>query len=348
MKKLLCFSLLLVACFASAQHSERVQKRLKKDSLYFAQPFPYILPIYGPQAHERGYKPELPFGVMLNILQVQQTLYPDNYSIGFGNIHSNPEPEIINIESIASFEHLQSESLTTNIRIDVWPLPFLNLYGIVGKLQKANVLVHLTEPFDFQIPTTVEGWYLGAGMLLAAKVGPLFFSLDSNTNYNHNPKVEKPIMINITGLRIGPVFNFKNNPNMNVVLWAGVMHTTIGSSTKGRVLTNSFLPDASEHIDKMNQQLNEWYDNLNSVQQILYSPLYNKLQEGIMLLSDNIEDTFIDYEMDKTSARPWNLILGAQWKINQKVQFRTEAQLLGDRIAGMLSLSYRFGIKRKQ
>ncbi len=331
-----------------AQNTEKVKKRLEKDSLYFATPYQYHLPIYGSEAHKRGYRPELPYGVMVNVLDVHQVLYPAHYSVGFGSIIGNTDPSLYNIEEIAKFENLESQSFTYNVRVDVWPLPFLNLYGIAGKLERADVIVRLIEPFHLNIPTTVEGWYLGAGMLLAGKAGPFFFSLDTNTNYNHNPKVDKPIMVNITGFRAGPVFNFKNNPDMNVVLWAGAMHTIIGSSTSGRVFTESIAPNASEKLAEMNGDLEGWYEELSPLDKIKYAPIYTILHQGIEGLSNNINNTFIDYQMDKVSRRPWNLILGVQWRINKKWELRSEAQLMGDRTAGMLSLNYRWGFKRKQ
>jgi len=41
------------------------------------------------------------------------------------------------------------------------------------------------------------------------------------------------------------------------------------------------------------------------------------------------------------------MLLGAQWQINHRWQLRAEAQVLGDRTAGLFSVNYRFGVRGK-
>jgi hypothetical protein len=51
--------------------------------------------------------------------------------------------------------------------------------------------------------------------------------------------------------------------------------------------------------------------------------------------------------MNKEVPKPLNMLLGVQWQIDYRWQVRAEAQLLGSRTAGMISVNYRFGVKGK-
>lgn len=54
----------------------------------------------------------------------------------------------------------------------------------------------------------------------------------------------------------------------------------------------------------------------------------------------------ISYGMEKQTKELWNGIIGLQYQLNKKWQFRTEAGIIGDRKSILASINYRFlGIK---
>lgn len=340
--KLICLML------AYSAHAQNVPSAfVERDSAFFSRPYPYILPILGNKAHERGIKLPFPVGVMFNTLVGTQTLALKDMALGFGRF-SNPEgPQMIDVSEIVVFDEVAAQTSTFNLRVDTWLLPFLNVYGIVGQTRKADINVGLLQPFPLEVNTEVSGTYVGFGVMAAGALGPVFFSLDVNRSYNFNPRLDDPAKVTIGGLRTGPIFRFPNNPDMNITVWAGTMYSHLNGETTGIIPAQELAPDAPGRIDELQENLDTWYNGLSPVEQTLFENLYNRLGNGLSGLKDGIEDGYIRYSFDKQIENPWNMLLGAQWQINYRWQLRAEAQLLGDRTAGLFSLNYRFGVRGK-
>ncbi|MFV0606471.1 MAG: hypothetical protein ACK5NK_11585 [Niabella sp.] len=328
-----------------SKKEKRISLLLEKDSFYMSQPYQYILPILGAQAHKKGYRFLLPFGVMINAVSAQQRLAIDDVNIGFGNKNSEAEPVMYNLNNIVDFEPIEATTSTYNVRVDVWPLPFLDIYGMYGKVQKANIAIKMIEPFPLTVATDVAGYYLGYGGMVNGKVGPVFLSLDANTSVNHNPRLNKPVRISLVSARTGPIFQVNRNPDMKILFWTGLMYTNYGASTKGSINTIDLAPNAPQKIDDMQSDMDIWYNNLGTLDKIKYTPIYNALTNGLGFLNTGINDTYIKYSMNKKVERPWNMLIGVQWQIDKHWQVRSEGQVLGDRKALLFSFNYRFGIK---
>ena len=337
------FLFALVIC--SAQTAPSI--RSAKDSAYFSNPYPYILPIMGSKVHQAEIRLPFPIGVMFNSLVGRQNLMLNQMKLGFGN-HNNPNPpEMIDLDEVVTFEEIFAQTSTFNMRIDAWVLPFLNIYGIVGQTKKADISVNLVEPFPLSVNTEVAGTYFGYGVMAAGGVGPFFISADLNRTHNYNPRLDEPAKVLIHGLRTGPVIRFRNRPEMNVSFWTGYMLSYFNGDTEGSIDVLDLAPDAPGRIDEMLGDLDNWYNDLPPLQQTLYENLYNRLGTGLSGLKDGVENGYIRYSFNKSIENPWNMLLGAQWQINYRWQIRAEAQILGDRTAGLFSLNYRFGIKGK-
>jgi hypothetical protein len=100
-------------------------------------------------------------------------------------------------------------------------------------------------------------------------VGPLFVSIDANRTYNYNPRLDDPAKVFIAGMRTGPIIRFKNNADMNVVIWAGAMYSHFNGETIGSINVLDIAPDAPGKIDEMQGDLDSWYDGLSAAQKIL-------------------------------------------------------------------------------
>lgn len=334
--------LFLFFCLTINIEAQNVPARnAKKDSIYFSQPYPFILPIMGDKVHNLGFKLPFPMGIMVNTLAVKQDLELTNLKIGFN------QSDWLELDEVVAFDKISSQAATFNTRLDFWLLPFLNVYGIFGRTADADIEVNLVAPFPWKITTNIGGNYVGYGLMLAGGVGPLFVSVDANRTYNYNPRLDKPAKVLISGMRAGPIIRFKNKPDMNVVIWGGAMYSHFNGETTGSINVVDIAPDAPGKIDEMQGGLDSWYDDLSAAEKVLYNKIYTNVSEGFTNLKGNIETGYIRYDMTKEITKPWNMLVGAQWQINYRWQFRTEAQFLGSRTAGMLSLNYRFGIKGK-
>jgi len=336
---------LLVSGICSGQQAPGI--RTAKDSAYFNNPYPYILPILGSKAHQAGVRLPFPLGVMVNALVGTQNLTLDQMQLGFGS-HTNPDPpDMIDLDDVVTFDEISAQTSTFNMRVDAWVLPFLNLYGIIGQTRKADITVNLVEPFPLSVTTEVAGTYFGYGVMAAGAVGPFFISADLNRSHNYNPRLDDPAVILIHGIRTGPIFRFKNRPHMNVSLWAGYMYSSFNGDTDGSIDVVDLAPDAPGRIDEMRGDLDSWYAGLSPVEQALYENLYNRLGDGLSGLRNGIENGYLRYSFNKSIDNPWNLLVGGQWQINHRWQLRAEAQVLGDRTAGLFSVNYRFGVRGK-
>jgi len=343
--KSLVILIFTMLCILYTEAQDNLTAQNNNDSLFFSKPYPYILPILGDKVHNANVRLPLPVGVMFNALVGTQNLALDNMQLGFGNVNNPDAPEMIDLSDFVTFEDISAQTSTYNLRFDAWVLPFLNVYGIVGKTKKADISVSLIDPFPLSVTTEVSGTYAGYGIMAAGAVGPLFMSLDANQTYNFNPRLDDPAKVSIAGLRTGPVFRFKNNPEMNITLWTGVMYTNFNSNTTGSIRANELAPDAPARVDEMISDLNDWYDGLSPTDQFKYYLPYTKLNNGLEGLLNGVSNGYIRYSFDKKINSPWNMLVGAQWQISYRWQVRAEAQFLGDRTAGLFSLNYRFGIK---
>ena len=340
--------LTILACTVIVVHSQQVPSlKSRHDSVYFGQNYPFNLPILGNKAHSAGIRLPLPMGIMFNTLTGRQDLTIDNMHLGFGNYTNPSPPEMIDLSDIVVFNDISAQTATFNLRFDAWILPFLNIYGIVGQTKKADINVSLIQPIPLSINTNVEGTYFGYGVMAAGAIGPLFLSVDLNRSHNYNPRLDEPAKIALASFRAGPVFRFKTKPQMNVSLWTGTMYSHFNGQTDGSIDALELTPNAPDKIDDMHDNLNNWYVGLSPADKIKYYLLYTKMSEGLTNLKDNIINGYIRYSFNKSISSPWNMLLGAQWQINYRWQIRTETQFLGDRIAGLFSINYRFGIKGK-
>ena len=116
---------LLITGICSGQQAPSI--RSARDSAYFSNPYPYILPILGSKVHQVGVRLPFPFGVMVNSLVGTQYLTLDQMKLGFGNYTNPNPPDMIDLDDVVTFEEISAQTSTFNMRVDAWLLPFLNI-----------------------------------------------------------------------------------------------------------------------------------------------------------------------------------------------------------------------------
>ena len=104
---------------ARPQHNNSVLGRL------FNPDRERVLPFLGSQAREMGYDIPLPFGVGGNIAYMDQPMDIEQISLSVAGGPATP------LSEIPPFR-VQSRDTNYSMRFDVWLLPFINVYGIVG------------------------------------------------------------------------------------------------------------------------------------------------------------------------------------------------------------------------
>jgi hypothetical protein len=145
-----------------------------------------FLPLLGEEATKRGIELPLPFGAGLVYYHLSRAIEISDVRVG-----RNGAPPA----SVSDFAQLASNSNVENLnlKLDVWLLPFVNLYAIAGYLwndSKTTIDVELPPLLPggpprrrvLEVPTKIEGTVGGLGMTLAGGYGPWFMTYDVNAD----------------------------------------------------------------------------------------------------------------------------------------------------------------------
>jgi len=308
-----------------------------------AIPYPYVFPVLGDKIRKRGIILPLPHGVMLNYAQGWQLIQLSQLAVGFNGSNK------YDLSDMVQFQQVKGEMITPNLRFDTWVLPFLNVYGIAG-YGAGKLNVHMSEPFDFQTSTTTNGQYYGVGTMLTGAISGIFLANDYNFNWAFNDKLDHPANVFMTGLRAGPIFRFPHSNRMNISVWGGFTYSHLNSKTEGNIPFSEVFPNAGTDLDQLETKLDNWYTEAYNNAQLpakkeAIQAVYDRSKEAISNIRKGVETGSIQYTLQKSFQHPFNVVVGAQWQINDTWQLRSEFQFFGDRQLGLLSLNYRFGIK---
>jgi len=289
-----------------------------------------VFPLLGRQAIERGFDLPKPLGLNVVGVWVDQGINIDALGLSTG---SDP---VVPIEAV-KFGDNRSSVLTTNLRADLWVLPFLNVYGM-GGIARANTTVEITEPIAFTSSVDQNGQYLGVGLTGAFGVKRFFTVVDVNWAWTDLEKLEDPVRSRVFSMRLGRTFKVSRSNRLNV--WAGTMNVKFATETSGSILLAEAIPP--ETLEKIrdrieNVEQSEWYQALPPAQKIAVSKITDAL------LSGDYSDVVVNYQLDKAPATKWNLLLGTNLDVGKRWSFRTEVGLIG-RYSVLLNVVYRLDL----
>ncbi len=269
------------------------------------EPITRAVPIFGEAVREKGFDLPLPFGTGVNLVFMSQSIELRNVKVGFGG----PVQEVEGLD----FSDAQSHDAAVTARLDMWLLPFANIYGIFGSvngeteidLEISNVVGGLPPiglPPIFQPGGSIDlnidynGTTFGGGMTLAGGYKNFFASVDGNYTYSNIDVVDGDIKVYTITPRVGFYWNPVAVPG-SLTAWVGGMYMRYRQTV----------------TDDINLQ--EFDSRLPSVE--------------------------IDFELDIKNDTPWNTIFGGQWSITKRWQFTAEGGF-GDRSHLITGLFFRF------
>ena len=120
-------SLIFITLLSSSILAQNVTLKDKKSREEALPEYPYVFPVLGKKATAKGFQLPKPHGVMLNFLAGKQKLAIEDMKVGFNN------GTLYDVSEIIEFGPSEAIVYTTNIRIDTWILPFLNIGGYYGR-----------------------------------------------------------------------------------------------------------------------------------------------------------------------------------------------------------------------
>lgn len=299
---------------AAAQNPDLMLTQAERDSIL--KTYHNLFPLLGRKAVERGF--DLPRPLGLNVLGLYMNQNIDITNLG---LSTNDNP-LIPIDAIKFGSNTSSVS-SISARADLWLFPFLNVYGIAGKVW-ANTTVELTTPISFTSSVDQTGHTLGFGLTGAIGIKKNFLSADVNWSWTKLEKLTEPVNGRILSFRFGR--NLRLEGEKRLAFWVGTMNQKFGRETTGSILLGDAVPP--ETVDRIRTQLENldqtpWYQALNPAQKVLVDQVVNAL------LNSNAANLRINYGLNKAPSDPWNMLAGASFDLNRRWSFRAEAGFIG-------------------
>jgi hypothetical protein len=368
-------SILLIAFFLTlpifAQvYSDKVVGKKNEaviDSLKVAE-YPYALPIWGEKVTQKGYHLPYSAGISVNYFWQESDITIDNLYVGFNN---GPQ---YNLDQIVRFNSAVATASSISVRPDVWLLPFLNVYGVLGTVQtstaiNAGVWVpdannNWSEVYTFGSTANFNGTTFGLGMTPTIGIGGGWLALDMNVAWTDIDALDKPAQSFVFGPRMGKSFKLKK-PESNINVWAGAFRLHLKSATAGSLALSDVISggDAQAKVDQGFAKVEEkqtavdnWWNGLSSAEQAnpineaKYNTANNALETAGTFLTtldgalSTAGSSTVQYSLEKAPKDMWNFLLGAQYQYNKHLMLRAECGFLGTRTQFMTSLQYRFGL----
>lgn len=344
MKTILKFTLTLTFAFlisstGFAQYANtkvRSKHQAYTDSLKQVE-YNHTFPIWGQGAYKKGFDIPYPAGGMLNYIWMKQSLILENMQLGFDG--TNGDIPLTNVDDLIKFGQNTNISQSYNVRPDLWILPFLNVYGILG-YGKSHTEVNLTAPIELKSAVDQNIKTGGIGFLLAGGLGPVWITTDFNWTWNKPDLLEDPVMVNVVGIRMGHAFVFKQKPQSNISLWIGAQGINMSAQTVGAIaLKDALPPEVWDKKDQFVEDYYAWYEEQPPAVQDKADQVLTPIIESI----DNASgEGVVQYAMNKKTKEKWNGVVGMQYQLSKRWQFRTEGGVIGDRKSFLFSVNYRF------
>jgi len=284
--------------------------------------WPYVFPLWGDKLAERGLQFPLPFGVGLNYAYLNQPIEISRIAVGVN------DGEMTDLSDLIVFDELHSRVHALNARLDLWVLPFLNVYAMANYVIDSHTSVSIAEPFAFDAGAEQSGVGSGFGFTLAGGAFGFFGTIDLNWTWNKLQNLDLPVGTFLFTPRVGK--NFGKLGGLEWIFWVGAMRQSIEAETRGDIKLSDAVGSGGGFQDK----LAAWYDNLPPAQQAVVGGVVGGLQAA--------GDPVIHYDLDKSVAHPWNMLIGTEigltraWRVRAEVGFLQRTQLI-------VGINYRFG-----
>lgn len=293
-----------------------------------------LLPIWGDEARARGYELPEPFGINVNYMNMRQNIVVDSISFsGLGWDSYTLPTDLFKIKVGST----RQRSVTQTIKLDAWVLPFMNVYGIVGKtrgssLSKVSVdadpsqynpwsmdgviaqVVHgmnesgKLRDLDFRL--NFKGTTYGVGTVFAGGYGNWFGLVDMNYTQTRFDILDGSIDAFTLSPRVGyrftpPGIDAIGLPDGKLSLWVGSMYQDVQQEFKGS-LSDLSMPGG-----------------LSTLMEIA-----NKKSQG-------------RFDVRQHLSSPWNVLIGAQYEITRNFNLTTEVGF-AERNSFFIAGEYRF------
>ncbi len=342
-QKIRCFALVVLGCCLFCTSVPKVFAQ-EIDSTQVGKEYPFLFPVLGKKAYKKGYKLQLPHGFMLGGIYNKQGIVLDEFEMAFTQNDESPDfSRLEPISDLIEFGKSDGRIATVNARFDTWILPFLSVGGYYGKVW-GDQTIRLTAPVTIESTTDIDGKYYGINLLAVAPLGPVNIGVDYSWSWTTNVRLDEPVRVEVSGLRIIKRFMTKT-PDRFWAVWGGAQFQKLDSKTSGKIDLAEALnlnPDALEDIDQQweDYKMSPDWEEL-SFQEKAQAELRWATVRGFL---GGLSESTVHYKFNKRLEYNWNMILGFNYQHSQKWQLRAEYGALKSKQQLMLAINYRFGL----
>ena len=292
-----------------------------------ADDWDYLFPLWGRKVVAKGF--ELPLPVGLNV----QYLY--NYSgLDIGNLQLGANDQ--GFTDVSDFIDIGQSTVVTHslqFRPDLWVLPFLNVYGVVG-VGMNTIDVTVGKPGEFRTVIDRNATLTGFGGNISGAISRYFAVVDYNLTWAHVEGLDDASRANTLSARIGRSFLLPKD--MRIAGWIGFMNIGLGTGTSGSIRVGDALPGIEDFFE--NYQDSEWYNELGLAARRKVDELFGEIA------ARDPQDSTIQYDLEKDLISPWSIVFGGQFQFTPRWILRWEYSHSDTRGAMLVNLNYRFGL----
>jgi hypothetical protein len=254
--------------------------------------------------------------------------------MAFGNLQLGVNNQgLTDVSSLIDVGHASIVTNSYQFRSDLYVLPFLNVYGLIGGGTN-TVDVTVALPVEFKTRIDRSAVIAGVGGNLSGAIQRYFVVVDGNLTWAKVDGIDDLSRASVLSSRIGRSFVLPNRSRL--AGWIGAVRLGLQTETSGSIRIADAIPGFGDFFDT--HQSSEWYLNLPPASQQIVDRIFSEIA------ANNPGDTTIQYALDKKLASQWALVLGGQFQFNPNWMFRLDYSQSEDRGALLLNLNYRFGL----
>ncbi|AZQ61629.1 hypothetical protein EI427_05100 [Flammeovirga pectinis] len=321
--------------------------------------YPYVFPILGQKVYDKGYSLPLPIGFSVSYINTSMGMGISDLGVGFKGLDSSkpyfgakiPQEKIDQIVKGPILESLNNNvTMATasgmNYRMDVYVLPFLNVYGMVSEVSGSTSigLGGGSDTGGFGSTVDFDALAYGGGFTLAYGYKGWFSSVDINYALSDTDLLEEQIAIGTYSIRFGKKFNV-NHGKQSIAVYVGAMNRnfTNDSSTPGSINLNDVVKN---EVD-LGQPIENIYSGLSRTQQALVKQVLGGAPDGSRIndhMNGMIDNTVVEYDIKKDLLQTWTVQCGFSIELNKHLAIRGEYGIADNNKFLMTGINYRFGI----
>lgn len=246
------------------------------------EPYDYdrTLPYLGRELAAKGYGFPLPFGVSLLINDTLQPQRITDAAVALGKGMTPPPGTELRELPYVSFTGVEADTLSAQLKVDAWVLPFLNVFGIVGYFDSDIDLIvnaDLDEAFPPPIcgplnpcgtvsqpfKANATGYSYGAGLVGAYGIEPWFGTVNATYVYNDGRNGDDRIVSTSAGARVGRLWDVSESLLLSVHV--GIDYLDVDQIVNGTTMLDEAFPDGDSlnvryRVDQSN--IDKWSGTL--------------------------------------------------------------------------------------